>query len=154
MDYINQKASKRLFYLRQLKYAGLSQIDLIKVYKALIRSICEYACPVWSTGISKGLSNKLESIQKRAVRIILPFVLYDDACNELKLATLLSRRRDLCHAFFKDMTSPTHRLNSILPQKKNLKYGLRSQVAFEFPRCKTNRYKIVFYRGAASKSCF
>jgi hypothetical protein len=49
VNYINEKASKRLFYLRQLKYAGLSESDLIKVYKSLIRPICEYACPnTWS----------------------------------------------------------------------------------------------------------
>jgi hypothetical protein len=38
VNYITEKASKRLFYLRQLKYAGLSKSDLIKVYKSRTRT--------------------------------------------------------------------------------------------------------------------
>ncbi len=34
--------------------------------------VVEYACPAWSTGITKGQSDSLEQIQKRAMYIIAP----------------------------------------------------------------------------------
>jgi hypothetical protein len=37
VKYVVAKVSKRLFYLRQLKYAGLHENELVRVYKALVR---------------------------------------------------------------------------------------------------------------------
>ena len=34
----------------------------------MIRSVLEYACAIWHTSLAKGQSDKLESIQKRALR--------------------------------------------------------------------------------------
>jgi hypothetical protein len=63
VKYVTEKASKRLVYLRQMKHSGLSECDLLHVYKSLIRLICEYACPVWSTSLTFTLSDQIESIQ-------------------------------------------------------------------------------------------
>jgi hypothetical protein len=44
--HVTKKASKRLLYLRQLRYAGLlvTESDITTVYKSLIHPICAYAC--------------------------------------------------------------------------------------------------------------
>ena len=91
---IVSKASKRLHILRVLRRSGIPPADLLTVYIALIRSILEYSCEVWHGSISCYLSDKLERIQKRALRIIYPEQTYKDAlllAGITKLETRLDR---------------------------------------------------------------
>ena len=71
---------------RTLKKCGVPTSDLITVYCSLIRSVIEYASAVFAN-LPKYLSDALEGIQKRALRIILPNLHYD---NALILSGLLS----------------------------------------------------------------
>ncbi len=66
IDYILKKANSRLYALRQLKKAGLSQHDLILIYCSFIRSCVEYASPAWSD-LTVSLAKLIESVQKRAL---------------------------------------------------------------------------------------
>ena len=43
----------------------------LHIYTSFVRPHLEYACPVWHPGISRYESEKIESIEKRALRIIL-----------------------------------------------------------------------------------
>ena len=142
--HINAKASKRLFYIRQLKYAGLTVKDLVRVYKALVRPVCEYACPVWSTCLPKCLSDILESIQSRALKIILPHEPYEVALDLLNLQTLLDRREQMCSSLFNEISSPSHRLHSLMPEKRSVERNLRHKTNYELPKWKTKRYKNSF----------
>ena len=63
---------------RTLKKCGMPTSDLITVYCSLIQSVIEYASAVF-TNLPKYLSDALEGIQKRALRIILPNLHYDEA---------------------------------------------------------------------------
>ena len=72
VDNIVSKAGKRVYMLYQLKSAGISQNDLVKIYVSIIRPVLEYACPVWSTSLPKYLSDAIEMIQKRVLRSIHP----------------------------------------------------------------------------------
>ena len=45
----------------------------------MARSILEYACPVGHAGLTKGGSDILEKIQKRALKMIYSDILYE-AC--------------------------------------------------------------------------
>ena len=64
--------------LRTLKKCGVPTSDLITVYCSLIRSVTEYASAVFAN-LPNYLSDVLEGIQKRALRIILPNLHYDEA---------------------------------------------------------------------------
>ena len=46
VDNIVSKAGKRVYMLYQLKRAGISELDLVKIYVSVIRPVLEYACPV------------------------------------------------------------------------------------------------------------
>ncbi len=78
VDNIVSKAGKRVYMLYQLKCAGISQLDLVKIYVSVIRPVLEYACPVWSTSLPNNLSDAIEMIQKRVLRSIYPGLHYDD----------------------------------------------------------------------------
>ena len=70
IEHITAKASKSLYFLKVLKRAGLPNDSLKHFYIAAIRPILEYCSVVWGHNLSKKQSSQLESIQKRAIRII------------------------------------------------------------------------------------
>ncbi|KAI8493179.1 hypothetical protein Bbelb_291830 [Branchiostoma belcheri] len=71
------------------------------LYVTYIRPVTEYAAPVWHSGLSTLLCNKLEKVQRRALRIILgkDFISYSKACEQLALPTLKGRREELAVKF-------------------------------------------------------
>ncbi len=94
------KASKRLHILRVLKRSGVSPFHLLRVYFALIRSLLEYCCPVWHSSLTINLSDKIERVQKRTMRIIYPTLSYDIALDQAKCWSLRARRDALCAKTF------------------------------------------------------
>ena len=66
--------------------------DLITIYYALIRSLLEYCCTVWHCGLPLFLSEQVEKIQKRALRIILPGRSYRETQVMLQCPKLDIRR--------------------------------------------------------------
>ena len=144
IDETYAKAAKRLFLLVQLRRAGLAQDDLCKYYKACIRSVLEYACQVFHGGLTREQSESLESIQKRALRIINPHLSYSEALVKLNIETLSDRRTNMCEQLFTQIQKPDHKLNVLLPPKNDSKYNLRNSKPLCLPRCKTNRYKNSF----------
>jgi len=59
--------SSKLYFLKLLKWSGLSIKDLHYFYITVIRPISEYVC---NHNLTSALSDQLESYQKRALRII------------------------------------------------------------------------------------
>ena len=70
VDLICTKASTRLHFLKVIKRSSLSREDLLYFYSSVIRPVLEYACPAWHTSLTKQQTRQIESIQKRAFRII------------------------------------------------------------------------------------
>ena len=96
---IISKASKRLHTMRVLNRYGANKEDLKLVYISLVRSCLEYSSVVWQGGLSDKLRAALESVQKRALRIIYPFHSYSQALNILSIDTLDERRQHICKKF-------------------------------------------------------
>ena len=70
---------------------------------------------------------KLEQLQKRAVRIIFPFVPYSDALHQANLETLSRRRQSITTKLF-DSTitcNSDHKLHELLPPRNNCESNLR-----------------------------
>ena len=121
IEYIVKKASKRLYALRSLKKAGVHPSDLVGIYCALIRSVLEYAAPVWS-GLLVYLSEVLEAVQRRAMRIIFPNADYNTALCSAGLGSLADRRDAICAKFIsKARTSPP--LSYILTNRCTIDHG-------------------------------
>ena len=116
VDYIYKKACKKLYSLRILRRAGVDQGSMLKVCTSSVRSLLEYAVSVWQT-IPGYLSDKVESIQKRALKIIFPSAdSYSDALELARVKTLAYRRDKICKDYMykmKDLNHPLHPLLSI-----------------------------------------
>ena len=66
----SHRITVRLYFLRQLKCAKVPTNDLLSFYTTCICPVAEYACPVFHTALPQYLSDQLERLQKRALRII------------------------------------------------------------------------------------
>ena len=89
VSYIVSKASRRIFVIQQLLRAGTVLNDIVTVYCSLIRSVLEYACQVWHTGLTLQQSKEIESVQRRVMRLVLPDVTYKEALQIVGLKNLL-----------------------------------------------------------------
>ena len=65
-----KKAAKRLYFLIQLKRARVSQKDFCLFYITCVRSVIDYAVPVFHYVLPAYFMPELERVQKRAMRII------------------------------------------------------------------------------------
>ena len=106
------KASKRLYMLRVLK-SLLSHDELVLVFNSCIRSILEYASPVFVNPGST-LTNKLNRICKRAFRIIHGESPSCELCDMFNL----SDRRNMAtlRLFLSALHDPNHVINSLIPK--------------------------------------
>ena len=64
-----KKASKRIYFLIQLKRANVSHDDLKLFYITCIRSILDYAVPVFYYSLPKHLMNEMERMQKHVMGV-------------------------------------------------------------------------------------
>jgi len=61
IDAITSKAALRLHFLKQLKRSGAGSDDLLYFYVTVIRTVLEYACPVWHSSLTATQTKALES---------------------------------------------------------------------------------------------
>ena len=69
---ITKKAARRIYSVRLLKRAGVADTDLVTLYSTCVRTVLEYARPVWFYSTTEYLREQIESIQRRIMRIIFP----------------------------------------------------------------------------------
>ena len=134
VDNIVSKASKRVYMLYQLKRSGINQADLLSIYMyvSVNRPVLEYACPVWGTNIPGYLSDKIEMVQKRALKAIYPGMNYDSILESLNISLLATRRLHLCTKYVNDMKRTDHKLHHLLPERKRI----RATPCFLFSICR------------------
>ena len=142
---ISRKFASRLYFLRQLKRANIPTKDLLTFYITCVRPVAVYTCPVFHNALPAYLSAELEKLQKRAMRIIFPFMPYKVALATAGLPSMNERRETVTAMLFNDVVSNSdHKLHSLLPTRNQSKYSLRSSKTYHLPGAKTNRLKNTF----------
>ena len=140
------KASKRLWFLKKLKRAGVSVDDLVHYYQSVIRPVLEYACAVWHPGLTKEQTQSLENVQRRALQIIFGSSSCDSSIT-VQLPSLYDRRHGLCESLFSQIVrNDSHVLHYLLPAKRDslLTDRLRSAKLFPTLYTRTTRYRNSF----------
>ena len=137
---IEKRASAKLHMLRSLVKYGLPKEDLITVFVGYIRPLLEYASPVWSGGLTQYQNERLERVQKRALRIIFrrDYDNYTISLAQSQLQRLDERRQYLCTTFFQKTLSLTDQFKQFLPQKHCTRTLRNSKKIPDF-KCKTSR---------------
>jgi len=148
---ITSKAASRLHFLKQLKRSGAGCDDLLYFYITVIRSVLEYACPVWHSSVTAAQTKALESLQRRAMRIIFQD---SDCMMSLTIAgldTLESRRDQLTECFFQRSVLPeTSCLHYLLPDKRDASVTDRLRHARNFEAFK---FRTVKFRNSVIPYC-
>ena len=100
-EYMVKRCNSKLWILRRLRKLGATQEDLLDIYTKQVRSILEFAVPVWHSSITGEERLEIERIQKTAFHIILgeKYKSYTAALKTLRMDTLNSRRIKLCKKF-------------------------------------------------------
>jgi len=142
---IVKKCNARLFLMRKLKVVGLSAEGLKLFYNTNVRSLVTYAAPAWFSLLSKQNKTKIESLQIRATRIILPEFSYEERILALNLPYLCDFLFDLSAAHFKKILSnPTHPHFSRISFNSNRK-SLRNKSNFYIKKCRTTKRQNSFF---------
>ena len=124
-DHLCGKASARLYFLRVLRKAGVDPGDLVRIYLALIRSVMEYACQCWHTGLTVHQSEQMEGVQRAALRVAYADLSYELALTRTGLDALHERRENLCMSLFAIIVDPSHKLHCLLPPARQHMYNIR-----------------------------
>jgi hypothetical protein len=100
-DYIVGRCNNKLWILRRLRKLGADQEDLKEIYIKQIRSILEFAVPVWHSSLTGVDRLRIERIQKSACHIILgdKYQSYTSAIKYLQLEYIFNSRQKLCKKF-------------------------------------------------------
>ena len=69
--FLQDRANSKLWMLRRMKILNIDPDIIVDFYFKEIRSICEMACQVFHSGLTKNQSKDIEKIQKRALKLIL-----------------------------------------------------------------------------------
>ena len=126
-----KKANSRLYALRLLKKAGLLPVDILQIYVSFIRPRIEYASPVWSS-LPKSLSDLLESVLKRALKIAYAALTYEEALETSNLQPLSIRKDVSCKKFVESFRrdastyNPLSKTREIIPCIRTHDYDLRN----------------------------
>ena len=144
VETITNKASQRLYLLSRLKACGIKADHLLKVYKEFVRPVLEYAAPLWHPALPTCLSAQIESIQRRAVKIILfpECYTYNSGLDKLGIDTLHSRRENSFQRFAPSLLS-NKRTSYLITRRPSEEYRrrLRSTSTLLEPKYRTERYR-------------
>ena len=117
-----------------------------------MRSVIDYAAPVFFNGLPQYLKKELVRVEKRAVSMIT-----SGKCNsaiEVGLTPVLGHYYVLCSRLFDNIVSdPNHKLKALLPPDyDNSRYNLRRQRLFNVPKLCTNRTSNTFTYATSKQS--
>ena len=114
-----KKASRKLYFIVQLKRAKLPSEDLVQFY--------------------------ITCMEKTALSIIIPREDYETATNKLRIKPLQIHHEHLCEEPFQAaIFNPSQKISKLLPRKHEAKYDLRKNRTIEAPRTRNNRLKNTF----------
>ena len=144
VSYILSKVAKRFYIIFQLARIGVPPCDIILIYVSLIRSILEYACAVWHTGLTKAQSDDLERVQRRCLKIIYPDLTYRQALNLANIERLSERRHKIVRDMFGEIKQPGHVLSHLLTPRASHGHDVRDPYPYVLPPAKTKRFTTSF----------
>ena len=100
VEYSANKFNNSLWSLSHLKRADINNSTLLQVYQVMQRPLLEYCSPVFHSMLTDEQTQRLESLQRRALRIIYGFDLpYGEIVAVSNIESLQSRRERACLEF-------------------------------------------------------
>lgn len=143
-----------MHWLRVLKRNELNIHGLKITYLSKIRSVLTYAAPAWYNFLSTKQKDRIERIQKIAIKYILPGIEYEVGLQQLKIPKISDLVTRLQLKIFNDArTNDQHPLHSRIPteiaafSQRETRGSQKLLVNF----CKTAKYNKSFINDATAK---
>ena len=110
----------------------MPKAELVSFYITCIRSVCDYAIPVFHSSLPEYLVKDLERVQERALAIIYPNQTYSDALLSMNLESLEQHHHRLSQSLFNSIEGDiSHGLHKLLPPLHKSKYNLRRSRTYD-----------------------
>ena len=141
IEHLIMKFNRSLWTLFHLRRAKLREEILVGVYKAMLRPLLEYGSNVFSTMLNEEEKDRLESCQKKALKIIYGFEMsYNKMLEESSLEDLSTRRKNMFEKFCLKSSKSERFRRKWLPQKEteDTRTLRKTNKYIEF-KAKTNR---------------
>ena len=119
-------------------YSGKSK-EIVLYYLTCIRSVMEYACALFHCSLPQYLSVDLERCQKRALCIMFPDKVCDEALACTGLILLHEQHKNIANKLFCNVLVPGHKLHKLLLPRNVSRVDLRKKRAFNLPVVRTDR---------------
>ena len=113
----NKKKTNETEVFKLLNKFNFPKIHSLRVYLSFIWPLLEYACLVWQLQLSNELSDKIESVQKRSLRIIYKEgqIPYSFLLKSARITTLKERRKKFtCFSLNQSFPIPVLRTYSLI----------------------------------------
>ena len=144
---LRKKFRKRLWLLRNLKYARADAKDLVDCYSCFLRPVLEYCCSVYHPMLNSTQSTSLEKLQYAALKIIFGY--NHEKADLLRLSglsTLEERRKKLFENFCQKIHKNERFRNIWLQERVFEGHDLRRQRIIVEKYARTQRlYKSPIY---------
>ena len=140
------KLRARIWTIRYLKAAGLTEKDLVAAYVTFLRPVAEYAVPSIHSLMTKEHSKMLETQQSRVLKVIYGFEhSYSALLKKSGLQTLQERRSLLTDEFAKKLQS-NDRFTHLFPKRPTAQLRARNANLFvEMPSRSSRLYNSPIY---------
>ena len=132
-DLICRKIAQQIFLLQRLSFKTRDPTTLREIYVRYIRPRFEYACPSWAA-LQKGQVERLEKLQRRAIRIILsvPYTepIAPDTYDQLKLCLIHERHNfaAACYGYTWITGKLPRRLQHLMPTARQTGPNVRRRL--------------------------
>ena len=134
-----KRGHMKLWMIRRLRKMGANKETLNDLYEKQIRTILEYATPVWHPGLTSRDSYEIERVQKSAYAIIYGNQPYKYLLKKHNKKSLQDRRQELCRKFAMKSAKNNYTKKWFNPKLKTV--NTRSKDPYYEVPCKTNRWK-------------
>ena len=140
-SYLCMRAASKFWMLRRMRILKIDPSIIVDFYFKEIRSVCEMACQVFHSGLTKQQSQDIENIQKKSLKIILGDVYscYEEACSLLLAEPLADRRHTQCVNFVKRAVKSDLHTDLFIPASSSVNTRSRKDLVKEY-KCNTKRY--------------
>ena len=133
------KTRRRYWVLRHLRRFGLSEQELLDVYKSVVRSVIEFSAVVYHSMLTIEQSKSLERLQMQSLKCIYGVQYsYRKLLEITGLETLEERRIQACDNFARKCLDS--RFSHWFPRRER-REGLRRGKTFKEEYARTNRMK-------------
>ena len=141
VEFIQQKFRGRFWALIHLKRAGMTGLDLFRMYTVFVRPIIETNSVIYHSMLTRHQCNTIEKMQRKVIRLCFGFNMHPNVFSEMYDLKTLEERRELSAKKFVQKALQTPRFaNKWFLARPEVETNLRRRNKYVEKQARTSRY--------------